>query len=153
MTREEALRYVGAYAQHVRADTRALRDTPEGGFFGDLGAAEVEFDPGRGALIVRGMVFRGAQGLVGRRGLDELLREVEANEAADLAGGRFELAVTPAHADEGAWLNLRRDFTEADLSEEVLVAQIKALTAAAYTFRRSRLIPMLEELNRREGRG
>jgi hypothetical protein len=151
MDRNAAMRYAKAWADRVNADLNALKAGPDGGFFGDLGSAEMEFDAASGALIVRGLVFRGAADLAGRPEVPPLLDEVSARDEAELAGGRLELAATRAHEEEGAWLNLRRDFTEADLPERDFTDAVRALTSAAYGFRRAKLMPTLSEANRRRG--
>ena len=145
------MRYAKAWADRVRVDVGGLKDTDRGGFYGDLGAPEMEFDAEAEVLIVRGMVFRSAAALEGRPEVQPLLEEAEARDAKDLAGGRFELATTRAHAEEGAWLNLRRDFTDAGMPKDELNEAVQALMAAAYGYRRGKLMGLLSEANARRG--
>jgi len=151
MDRDAAMGYAKAWAERVNVDVSTLKAGPDGAFFGDLGAPEVEFDPKAGALIVRGMVVRSAADLAARAEVPPLLDEASERDAAELAGGRLELAATPAHADEGAWLNLRRDFTDAGVPKDEFNEAVQALMAAAYGYRRGKLMALLSEANARRG--
>jgi hypothetical protein len=153
MDKDAAMRYAKAWADRVHADLGELKRAPDGGFFGDLGAPEVDYNPKEGALIVRGMVFRSAKDLAGRPEVPVLLDEVSQRDAKELAGGRLELAATRAHGEEGPWLNLRRDFTDDAMPVEEFVEAVKALMGAAYTWRREKLMGTLEEANARRAPG
>lgn len=87
-----ALVFVKAWAQVVGIDATCLQTIAQAGFLGDLGPAEVEYDPERGTLIVRGGLTPGVGKVADSADLDAVKQGLEAQ-------GGYRSLPTPTRAN------------------------------------------------------
>jgi hypothetical protein len=147
MDREKASELVRAWANHRGVTEEGLRSYDSGGFRGQVGAAEFEYEPSRCCLIVRGCILEFAQGYANDpQYTTEVKRMVEADP--DLPKGMiFEVDKYYETFGEQPRLNFRIEVTDNGITEGQFIKLVGDVVREAFLWNREKLDPITDTLN------